>query len=303
MILSDELNKINEGADFWRYDIGVNVIPADTKNKKPVVPWDQWQDKPIPEELYNQWKEQGTFSKGIAIILGKVWHRADKSNLYLVFIDADKSKAINELCTRNGKTTTLQEMSQKFIVEQHKDDLDRAHIYFYSSIPFPKKPSDDIVGLEVKSLGEHGIAYCTCSMHKDGHPYEITGTKNPAILTEDLAKEYLHFIDSICKKHGLEYLEKHYRNLLDSNDKIYEGSRHDSMISIANSILFRYGGNGKSEQELKDTFVEINDKRCKPTPLPVSEINTIWKDAIAYYTKKKNEEAQAAANTAAAKTR
>lgn len=30
-----ELEVLNESADFWRYDIGVNVIPADTVNKRP----------------------------------------------------------------------------------------------------------------------------------------------------------------------------------------------------------------------------------------------------------------------------
>jgi hypothetical protein len=50
-------------------------------------------------------------------------------------------------------------MAHKFIVEQHKDNLEKAHIYFYSPIPFPKKSSDSILGLEVKGVGEHGIAY------------------------------------------------------------------------------------------------------------------------------------------------
>ena len=75
---------INESADFWRYDIGVNVLPADTKNKKPLVSWSEWQDKPIPEQLHNLWKEQGAFSKGIAAILpASAWHR--------LLLDADKS--------------------------------------------------------------------------------------------------------------------------------------------------------------------------------------------------------------------
>ena len=66
---------INESADFWRYDIGVNVIPADTKNKKPLELWSEWQKKAIPEQLHNTWKEQGFFSQGIALIPGAVWHR------------------------------------------------------------------------------------------------------------------------------------------------------------------------------------------------------------------------------------
>jgi hypothetical protein len=29
----EELNRINDWADFWRYKIGVNVIPANTRKK------------------------------------------------------------------------------------------------------------------------------------------------------------------------------------------------------------------------------------------------------------------------------
>jgi hypothetical protein len=289
---------INEWADFWRFNIGVNVIPADTKNKRTNIRWAEWQDTPIPEELYNQWKEQGAFSYGIAIIPGKVWHREDKKDQYFTFLDADKQKAIDELCLRNGKTTTLQEMAQKFIVEQHRDNLQKAHIYFYSPIPFPKKSSDSVLGLESKGLGEHGIAYCANSIHKDGQPYEIIGTTNPITLTADQAKELIGYIDQVCKKYNLEYLEKHYRNLLDSDTKIYQGERHGSLISIANSILFRNDASGSSssskeytEWQLKDRFVTINHKRCVP-PLPADEIDQIWKDALAYHAREKSKQQQ-----------
>src|SRR5690242_13850165 len=103
---------INESADFWRYDIGVNVIPADTTNKRPLVAWSEWQDRSIPEELHNAWKGQGTFSKGIAILPGKVWHRQAKKDLYFTFIDTDTQKAIDELCARGSKITSLQELSK-----------------------------------------------------------------------------------------------------------------------------------------------------------------------------------------------
>ena len=74
----------------------------------------------------------------------------------------------------------------------------------------------------------------------NGQPWEITGTTNPPItLTADQAKEYIEHIDQICKKYNLEYLEKHYRNQLDSNGKIYQGERHTSLISIANNGIQR----------------------------------------------------------------
>ena len=71
---------VNEYADFWRYNIGVNIIPADTRNKKPLVKWSEYQNKPIPEWEHNQWKKSGMFCKGLAIILGRVWHRSDRKS-------------------------------------------------------------------------------------------------------------------------------------------------------------------------------------------------------------------------------
>jgi Bifunctional DNA primase/polymerase, N-terminal len=256
---SIDLQDYNKWADYWRYDMGVNVMPADTKNKKTLIPWREWQNKPIPEEVHDKWKSENAFSKGMAIIPGKVWHKQAEIGLYLTFIDLDTKNAIDEFCTSNGKTTSLQKMAQEFIVEQHKDDPSRAHIYFYSPIPFVRKSADDVIGLEVKGLGGHGIAYCSPSIHKDGQPYEIIGTTTPVTLTADQAKEFMQHIDSICKKYSVEYIDKHYKNLLDSDFKIYQGSRHDSMISIANSILFRYDGDGgKSQEELKEIYNSIN---------------------------------------------
>ena len=201
--------EINQLADFWRYKIGVNVIPSNTRKKIPLVEWRQWQNKPITEDQHNQWKKEDTFSKGIAIIPGKVWHREDKQDLYLVFIDLDKKEGIKEICSRNGKTISLEEIAQKTLVEQHRDNLDKSHIYFYSPIVFPKKNPDTVLGLEVKGLGEHGIAFYS-SIHKDGYPYEIIGTNQPLSLTVRLTTEMIQHIDQICIKNGLHYLEKDF---------------------------------------------------------------------------------------------
>ena len=82
-------------ADFWRYEIGVNVIPA--VNKKAIVEWKKYQDYPISQEQHNEWKEQGKFTKGLAVMLGPVWHKSDLSGYYLVGIDCDNRKAIKEI--------------------------------------------------------------------------------------------------------------------------------------------------------------------------------------------------------------
>ena len=69
------MKEINEWADFWRYDIGVNVIPANSINKKTWVSWKEdargnWQIEPIPEYIHNDWKKNFTFKDGMAIICG-----------------------------------------------------------------------------------------------------------------------------------------------------------------------------------------------------------------------------------------
>lgn len=307
-MVTSKTYSINESADFWRYDIGVNVLPADTKNKKPLITWYEWQDKPIPEQLHNAWKDKGAFSQGIAIIPGKVWHNEDKKDLYFIFIDADTQKAIDELCTRSNKITSLQEMSKKFLVEQHKDNPQKAHIYFYSQIPFPKKNPDTTIGLEVKGLGEHGIAFCFPSTHKDGMPYEIIGTNQPVTLTAEQARELIQHINQICIKYDLQYLEREnsspkitskMRNVvkrlqIDTTLKIPEGQRHITLISAADSLLCRHLGKGKNKAEkwLKDFFQNINYQLCEPEPLPQSEIDNIWNSAFEFVTRIRDEKGE-----------
>ena len=88
----------NEWADFWRNVIGVNVFPADTKIRENYPEWGVWKDNPISEEQHEKWKKENAFAKGMAILPGKVWFREDKKNHYLVFIDSDNQKGIDEVC-------------------------------------------------------------------------------------------------------------------------------------------------------------------------------------------------------------
>jgi putative DNA primase/helicase len=301
MTLTAEQNRINQSSDFWRYQIGINVIPADTKNKVPSIRWSQWQDKPIPEEIHNTWKKSGDFSKGLAIIPGKIWHKEDKKGFYFIFIDADKREGIDELCTRNGRTISLENMSEKFLVEQHKDNLDKAHIFFYSPIPFVQKAADSIIGLEVKGVGHDGISFCSPSIHKSGHPYEIIGTTDPAVLTPIQARELMQHIDQICIKHGLQYLEKANgidsrlkgiikRLVIDPTVTIPQSTRHITLISVADSLLFNHlGRRKKTAEQLKSFFMQINLSLCDPEPLTEKEIDSIWSSALDFVNKNKTE--------------
>jgi hypothetical protein len=201
----------------------------------------------------------------MAIIVGKVWHREDKKELYFTFIDTDNFKAIESICTRNGKTITLQTLAEKFLVEQHLDNQNKGHIYFYSPVSFAGKSSDirlissnisttstttedildgKIPAFEVKGQGRHGISFCTPSIHKDGSPYEIIGALQPITLNEKQAEELQQHLYDICKKYGIRYgaeeiSEKNgngkaltpIQELFRPETKIYQGhNRHEALL-------------------------------------------------------------------------
>ncbi len=285
---------INEWADFWFYKIGVNVIPADTKNKKTSFRWSEFKEKSIPEEKHEQIKKDGGYEKGVAIMTGMLY-RGPYRGKYIVGIDIDNKKGAKELLSYFGESGTLEKLAEKTIVEQHTDNKDKAHVYFVSSIPFPNKGANSELGLEIKSKGEHGIVFCSPSLHKDGYPYQIMGTKNPLVLKPAEAIETVQKINIMFKRNGLSYLERKSRlseklkyipKNLKINESEYgvinEGERHNTLISMANSILFRHLRNGDNLDKLFGFFSEINERLCSPGPLPAEEANSIWDSALTF---------------------
>ena len=99
----------------------------------------------------------------------------------LTCIDCDNQRGIDELlsnCFPDIKT--LEELSQKTIVEQHLDNRKKAHIYLISESPLKNRPGlnsakkekeGGIPIIEVKSEGKSYVI-CSPSVHKDGHRYE-----------------------------------------------------------------------------------------------------------------------------------
>ena len=285
---------MNEWADFWRYTIGVNVIPADTRNKRPIVGWKPYQDKPVPLEVHEHWKWNKMFEGGMDIIPGKIWHVKDKKELYLIAIDWDERRAIDEFIKICGKANSLERLSEKFIVEQHKDSPSRGHLYFYSPIPFPKKGSDAGLALEIKGSGDAGVMCCTDSVHKNDYRYVILGTLNPITLTSDEAQRLITDLTATCSAYKRKHIAGEGRTVdkfrttiktltLDESKSIAEGERHSTLISIANSLIHRHLICDRKPQGIIQNFLsEINQRLCKPEPLPDYEIQSIWKSAMSY---------------------
>jgi putative DNA primase/helicase len=69
---------------------------------------------------------------------------------------------------------------------------------------------------------------------------------------------------------------------IDNTITISEGERHNTILSIANSILRRHHKSNISVEELKNFFEEINEQLCRPSPLSQKEIDVIWESAIQF---------------------
>ncbi len=299
------LNDHNAWAKFWYYDKWLNVIPAKTRIKKTFVKWkeDGYQTKRIPEETFQQWIRNNEFADGMAIILGNVYGGEHKGE-YFTFIDLDNLKAVEEFCTRNGKIVPLRDISEKFIVEQHLDNLNKAHVFFYSKIPFASKSSDAniisdrnqfdknlIPAFEVKGMGTHGIAYCTPSHHKNGHRYQIIGTTNPVILTVAQGIEMMQHIDDICKRHGLHYLGENGKaqkklpvsELVKEGSVIIEGNnRHNGLLKMSMSLVSLLRGRWPTSVIKKMAFEIANKEYCVP-PIDKEEFDrNVWKSVEKY---------------------
>src|SRR5437016_10087119 len=118
-------------------------------------------------EEYEELKKAGAFIRGAAVITGKVW-RGNYVGYYLNGIDFDNSKAIEEICSYNGKSITLQELAESTLIEQHLDDPRKLHLYCYSRRLFKNKTSDAgkawfnkdaMPAIEVK--GSKSLMFCT----------------------------------------------------------------------------------------------------------------------------------------------
>lgn len=117
----------NEGAIYQRRFIGVETLPAISKEKKPDDLWKRYQDptKPATDEEFQSRLDNDKFKDGICILTGRVRHRPDRRRLFYVVIDGDRADGIKELFTRNGRTITIQDVAKKWIVEQHKDNPEK----------------------------------------------------------------------------------------------------------------------------------------------------------------------------------
>lgn len=207
LLLELLLLNLNNYIEFW-HNLGINIIPSDSKNKKPLVNWKEWQNKSIPKDTYENWKKDNLFDKGCSLITGKILYGLYKGK-YLVVIDIDNKKGIEEFLFYFPESKTLEKLAVHTIVEQHEDAKDeKVHIYFITDKQIEKRsklninnsvPHDKIPEIEVKS-DSTTLVTCTPSIHTNGFPYTIIGTHQPKMLDESNSDHLEKILKEIFEK-------------------------------------------------------------------------------------------------------
>jgi hypothetical protein len=177
-------NDIIYWAIRWRDIAGPNVYPTrgpnvyPTKGNRPNL--ETYKDllgKPIDQILFDFWIKKGLF-KGIAIENGRCWHNNYRKHLFIHTLDCDNLAAINLVLNIFG-VQSLEELSRRgVIVEQHKGDLTRAHIIFFTDGEFDNLPAktdkdESFPKLEIK--GPSKLTTVSPTMAYDGIPREFVG--------------------------------------------------------------------------------------------------------------------------------
>ena len=278
--------------DCFFHNLGGNIISCLYKTKKPSGNWKHQQTNAQSLEEYEKLKQDNPLSNW-GIITGKIW-RGPYKDKYLVVIDLDNKKAIDEFLSYFPDNVTIGTIAQITIVVQHQDAIgERVHIYFVTERPIVKRSgisgsrnndlkNEEIPAIEVKSDSSTYVN-CPPSVSIKGYPYEVMGTRDILVLNEDATKDLEIIIDQIYQKYGSKESLNGQANvpinqLFSPDFVIYEGNnRHLGLLRIMESLIQRFRGL-LTEDEIRNYARDWNQKHCSP-PLDENQIKDQWKDA------------------------
>ena len=264
--------------NFWFREIGVNVIPFDTKNRRPILSKEEhskYFEYLMTLTEFNNFKENGYYGNGFVIKLGPV-ERGKYRGKYLNALDLDSQLTIEEVCAGS----TLSELSREMIIEQKPGNNDKCHILWFSN-------------KRVKSLGQvkvkdgpdfavktKGPFFVSNSPNKSGSNYEfIEGcTLDPSV------NDYMEsHINKICQKYNIPYLDLGQQGLgqgqqpFKEKEKWQVGERDNVLFEWATNILTKMDEQ-VDEEEFLHLLISQNKKRCV-VPLDEQQVKKICKSA------------------------
>jgi len=265
----------NKRLDFWYYEMGVNIIPFDTVNKKALVEWKQFQTKATDEVLYEYWKKMNMFDRGAAVILGRAWRKhglvGDDKDLqyWLGCIDCDSPDAINNL-------GLLENLKKQFYIEEHKNTPGKYHIFFLTTKPIQSNRLIVEGGkciFEIFGGDNNHLMNVSPSVHEDGSPWLPVDWCTTTPFIDRDGESITKWLTSIFDKHKQSY-RYDSKGLLGitpnrtadisriGKSKIVKGSRHRKFMSLVNSVIGRNKAVLTKEQ-IRKMILELNATECE----------------------------------------
>jgi P4 family phage/plasmid primase-like protien len=263
---------VNEWADFWRNQSGVNVIPATNLHdnpelcKKPFwtdsdgnqnwIAWSKYQTEPISQEEHDDWKNNNAFKDGMAIICGKVFHNKEFEGFWLNAIDCDDKSGVDAICLHD-----IEKTAQGTLVEQHANK-NKCHVLCYSKEPLKNRALIlQAPQIEIKSMGKN-ILYCAGGIHKDGSLIDIVGTRKIKIVdSTDLEKQ----LDKILKPFEKSSVVNETKDQLDNLQNKIEGTnRQMDLLSLVCKFAKQIDKGLLDEQDCINKAISLNCKLAEP---------------------------------------
>ncbi len=268
------MNSANDWADFWRNQIGVNVIPAtnrhdnpklckkpfwtDDDNKQHWVTWKKsdYQENPISQERHDYWKNNNSFKDGMAIVCGKVFHNKEFEGFLLNAIDCDDKSGVDAICPQGVEKT-----AQDTLVEQHANK-NKCHVLYYSKEPLKNRALiSKAPQIEIKSRGKN-LLYCAGGIHKDGSLIDIVGTRKIKVINSvDLEKQ----LDKILKPFEKSNTVNQTKGQLDNLQNKTKGTnRQFDLLSLVSKFAKAIPRELLTETDCINKALELNATLAEP---------------------------------------
>lgn len=233
-----------EWSEFYLSE-GFSVIPLFPKDKKPAVPWKEFQERKPSQEELSQWFSKENYNVGI--VTGKI------SGIVVVDLDSDTAQ---DFAQKNGFPDTPSVRTGKgcHLYYKYPEDMEIRN--------FQKR--DDLPGIDLR--GDGGYVVAPPSIHSSGSVYKWIDRKG----LDDLPLS-TKFPDMILIKKNEKTPIK---NLLLG---VQEGKRNDSLFRSVCSLK-----NVGSDYDQCLNFAYWLNERNTP-PLPDDEIEQTVKGIFARY--------------------
>ena len=260
------------------FENGLTPIPINTKTNEPHVKWSQYKENPPRMVDIEEWINQGLYNDGVAQLTG-LCHRGKFKGLYLNCVDFDSPEVLDKLLAMHP----LEELSNAGIFcEQHTDNKGKAHVWVFSTKPFPKLAAGH--GVEVKSDGM--LCNMFPSIHKSGNRYFPIGNSLKIFsdgINPQTSDGFVNTIDKILDGKYLNGKAKKDTARISIDEKWRETTRNNKMFNYTCDILRKIGDRTPVEI-IKSMIHDMNQAQCEP-PLPDDEVKEIFRSALGYYIK------------------